>query len=127
MYVLQLHLMQKKGPYTKFTLEQKAEIGKRAAEHGVAATILAYRMHAITTTRMGVAIQNPWSAKFISAKCFTRPIVIRENFVPRKFGTIRWIYMYRKLFLGMFISMSAMKREWLIYSLCSSSSSSAAV
>ncbi len=29
----------KRGPYTKFTCEQKAEIGKRAAEHGVAATI----------------------------------------------------------------------------------------
>ena len=23
---------------------------------------------------MGVAIKNPWSAKFISAKCFTQPI-----------------------------------------------------
>ena len=31
-----------RGPYTKFTPEQKAEIGKRAAEHGVVATVRYY-------------------------------------------------------------------------------------
>ena len=31
-----------RGPYTKFTAEQRAVIGKRAAEHGVAATIRFY-------------------------------------------------------------------------------------
>ncbi len=29
----------KRGSYVKFTPEQKAEVGKRAAEHGVAATV----------------------------------------------------------------------------------------
>ena len=28
-----------RGPYTKFTPEQKVEIGKRAAEHGVVTTV----------------------------------------------------------------------------------------
>ena len=31
-----------RGPYTKFTAEQRATIGKRAAEHGVAATVRYY-------------------------------------------------------------------------------------
>ena len=31
-----------RGPYTKFTAEQRAAIGKRAAEHGVAATMRYY-------------------------------------------------------------------------------------
>ena len=39
--------------------------------------------------RLGVANQNPQSAKIISAKFCKRPI--RENFVPRKFGAIRYI------------------------------------
>ena len=39
--------------------------------------------------RLGVANQNPQSAKIISAKFCERPI--RENFVPRKFGAIRYV------------------------------------
>ena len=39
--MLQLQRTPKRGPYTKFTV-QKAEIGKRAAEHGVAPTIHYY-------------------------------------------------------------------------------------
>ena len=31
-----------RGPYTKFTAEQRAAIGKRAAEHGIAATVRYY-------------------------------------------------------------------------------------
>ena len=38
--------------------------------------------------RLGVANQNPQSAKIISAKFCKRPI--REIFVPRKFGAIRY-------------------------------------
>ena len=37
-----------------------------------------------------MVIKNPWSAQFIYAKCFTHPI--RGNFVPRKFGTIQYMY-----------------------------------
>ena len=33
---------QKRGQYAKFTPQQKAEIGRRAAEHGVAATVRYY-------------------------------------------------------------------------------------
>lgn len=40
--VLQLQ-QTKRGPYMKFTPEQKAEIGKRAAKHGIAATIRYYK------------------------------------------------------------------------------------
>ena len=38
-HVVELQRRKTRGPYTKFTPEQKAEIGKRAAEHGVAATV----------------------------------------------------------------------------------------
>ena len=41
--VLQLQQTKSRGPYTKFTPEEKAEIGKRAAEHGVAATVRYYK------------------------------------------------------------------------------------
>ena len=35
--------VKQRGPYAKFTAEQRAAIGKRAAEHGVAATVRYYR------------------------------------------------------------------------------------
>ena len=41
-YVVKLQRGKTRGPYTKFTPEQKAEIGKRAAEHGVVATVRYY-------------------------------------------------------------------------------------
>ena len=40
-----------RGPYTKFTPEQKAEIGKRAAEHGVVATVRYYEKRFPGNTR----------------------------------------------------------------------------
>ena len=40
--------------------------------------------------RLGVANQNPQSAKISSAKFCKRPI--RKNFVPRKFGAIRYCH-----------------------------------
>ena len=44
---------------------------------------------------MGVANRNPSSAKFISAKICRRPI--RENFISRKFGAIRYYKGYMML------------------------------
>ena len=40
--VVQQPAKRARGPYTKFTAEQRATIGKRAAEHGVAATVRYY-------------------------------------------------------------------------------------
>ena len=42
-----LQQTQKRGTYAKLTADKKAEIGKRAAEHGVAATIRYYNNHSI--------------------------------------------------------------------------------
>ena len=42
-HVVELQRGKMRGTYTKFTTEQKAEIGKRAAEHGVAATVRYYK------------------------------------------------------------------------------------
>ena len=63
------------------TQSSQAEIGKRAADDGVAATVELETIsrHVLTNmksglgvwlARMGVAIRNPWSIKFISAKYF---------------------------------------------------------
>ena len=41
-HVVELQRGKTRGPYTKFTPEQKAEIGKRAAERGVVATVRYY-------------------------------------------------------------------------------------
>ena len=41
-HVVELQRGKTRGPYTKFTSERKAEIGKRAAEHGVVATVRYY-------------------------------------------------------------------------------------
>ena len=40
--VVQLPAKRAKGPYTKFTAEQREAIGKRATEDGVAATVHYY-------------------------------------------------------------------------------------
>ena len=42
-HVVELQRGKTRGTYTKFTPEQKAEVGKRAAEHGVAATVCYYK------------------------------------------------------------------------------------
>ena len=57
-----------RGPYTKFTPKQKAEVSNRAWHNCNYPCML---------SRMGVVIKNPWSAIFISAKCSAQPI--REN------------------------------------------------
>ena len=58
---------------------------EEAAEHGVAATVS--KLCIKQPYKLGAANENPWSAKFISAKICKKPI--RENFVPQKFGAIR--------------------------------------
>ena len=42
-HVVELQRGKMRGTYTKFTPEQKAEIGKQAVEHGVAATVRYYK------------------------------------------------------------------------------------
>ena len=41
---------------------------------------------------LGVANQNPLSAKIVSAKCLKKPI--HENCVPQKFGAIQYCIMH---------------------------------
>ena len=73
----------KRGAYAKFTPAQKAEIGKRAAEHGV----VVHRWSG--TYAIGVVMWIFLSAKIFSAKLCANPI--REKIAPQKFSTVRYL------------------------------------
>ena len=72
-----------RGPYTKFTPEQKAEIGKRAAEHGVVATVRYYEKRFPGNTRS--VRKWAWSAGIFDprkfANCLSAKILSLENLV----------------------------------------------
>ena len=74
-----------RGPYTKFTPEQKAEIGKRAAEHGVVATVRYYEKR--FPGKLAPAVSENGRGQLESS---IREIYFHENFVRRKFGAIRY-------------------------------------
>ena len=73
-HVVELQRGKTRGPYTKFTPEQKAEIGKRAAEHGVVATVRYYEKRFPGNTRS--VRKWAWSAGIFGPR----------NLFPRKFA-----------------------------------------
>ena len=73
-----------RGPYTKFTPEQKAEIGKRAADHGIVATVRYYEKQ--FPGKLAPAVSANGRGQLESS---IRKIYFCENFFPRKFGAIR--------------------------------------
>ena len=83
-HVVKLQRGKTRGPYAKFTPEQKTEIGKRAAEHGVVATVRYYEKR--FPGKLAPAVSANGRGQLESS---IREIYFRENFVPRKFGAIR--------------------------------------
>ena len=83
-HVVELQRGKTRGPYTKFTPEQKAEIGKRAAEHGVVATVRYYEKR--FPGKLAPTVSANGRGQLESS---IHEIYFRENFVPRKFGAIR--------------------------------------
>ena len=80
-HVVELQRGKTRGPYTKFTPEQKAEMGKRAAEHGVVATVRYYKKR--FPGKLAPAVSANGRGQLESS---IREIYFRENFVPRKFA-----------------------------------------
>ena len=82
-HVVELQRGKTRGPYTKFTPEQKAEIGKRAAEHGVVATVRYYEKR--FPGKLAPAVSANGRGQLESS---IREIYFRENLQmanPRKF------------------------------------------
>ena len=81
-----------RGPYTKFTPEQKVEIGKRAAEHGVVTTVRYHKKQFPRKLAPAVSANGRGQQESSIREIYFREICkwpIRENFVPRKFRAIR--------------------------------------
>ena len=76
-HVVELQRGKTRGPNTKFTPEQKAEIGKQAAEHGVVATVRYYEERVPGNTRS--VRKWAWSAGIFNPR----------NLFPRKFAAIQ--------------------------------------
>ena len=94
-HVVELQRGKTRGPYTKFTPEQKAEIGKRAAEHGVVATVRYYEKR--FPGKLAPAVSANGRGQLESS---IREIYFRENFVPRKFGAIRYCILCIKKYVS---------------------------